>query len=264
MKKSVFIIFVLSLLVNFSCSKAPDGTVSEQSIESAQGDKVLIRLKPQVGDMQKTIMTMDMSTDGAQSMKMNMIMNMDLKVTDKQDSLYTYEVKYNSIKMDMDAGGMEMSYDSNAKEQSGIGAVMHDQMKVLLDKPITMKMSEQGKISDFHLPGMANNQQMADMSSISLPLPSEPVGVGDSWTAERPMEGMGTMKMTMKVEKITVDDLIIGTNGDISDTSGTKIGDFNGNYKLDRNTGFTKDGTININMPVQEQQMKMKVNFKSL
>jgi len=264
MKKSLIAICLFTLLFNLNCSKTPDGDIANQSIESVEGDKVLIRLKPRVGDTQKTIMTMDMSADGTQSMKMNMVMNMDMKVTDKQDNLYTYEVKYNSIKMNMNAGGMEMSYDSNAKEQSGMGAIMHDQMKALLNKPISMKMSDQGKISDFSLPGMANNQQMGDMSSISIPLPEKPVGVGDSWAAERPLEGMGNMKMNMKVDKITVDDLIIETSGDISDTSGTKIGNFDGNYKLDRSTGFTKDGTINMDLPVQGQQMKMKINFKSL
>lgn len=264
MKKLFIAIFAFSLVTNISCSKLPEGTVTEQSIESTEGGKVLIRLKPNVGDTQKTIMTMDMASDGAQSMNMNMVMNMDLKVTDKQENLYTYEVKYNSIKMDMNAGGMEMNYDSNAKEQSGVGAIMHEQMKAILDKPITMKMSDQGNVTDFQLPGLSDSQQMGDMGSISIPLPEEPVGVGDSWTAERPLEGMGTMKMTMKVNKITVDDLLIDTNGDISDTSGTKIGSFDGSYKLDRNTGFTKDGTINMDMPVEGQNMKMKVNFKSL
>lgn len=264
MKKTLIVICLLTVLFNLSCSKTPDGDVAGQSIESVEGDKVIIRLKPRVGDTQKTIMTMDMLSNGAQSMKMNMVMNMDMKVTDKQDNVYSYEVKYNSIKMDMNAGGMEMSYDSSAKEQSGLGAIMHDQMKAILDKPVSMKMNEQGKITEFNLPGLANNQQMGDMGSISLPLPEGPVGVGDSWTAERPLEGMGNMKMTMKVDKITVDDLLIETSGDISDNAGAKIGDFNGNYKLDRGTGFTKDGTINMNLPVQGQQMKMSINFKSL
>src|SRR5690606_7826758 len=149
----------------------------------------------------------DMAADGAQSVSMNMIMNMDLKVTDFTDAVYTYEVKYGNIKMDMDAGGMQMNYDSSLKEQTGMGQIMNDQMKPLLEKPLTMKMNERGKITDFQMPGLASNQQM-DMGSLTLPLPEEPVGVGDSWTDERPIPGSGNMKMTMTVEKITVDDII--------------------------------------------------------
>ncbi len=262
MKKSLLILSVFTLFFNTSCSTTPEGGVAEQSIESAEGGKVLIRLKPKVGDTQKTLMTMDMSSEEAQALSMNMSMAMDMRVTDFAESVYTYEVKYNSIKMDMNAGGMEMSYDSNAKEQTGMGAIMHEQMKALFEKPMTMKMNERGKITEFQLPGVANNQQM-DMGSISLPLPEQPVGVGDSWTDERPIQGVGTMKMTMTVDKITVDDIIIGTKGTI-DSEGTAVGDFSGNYKLARSNGFTKDGTINMNITAEGQPMKMKINFKSL
>lgn len=262
MKKSFLILSILAAVFTTSCSKTADAPVGEQSIESAEGDKVLIRLKPKVGDTQKTLMTMDMSTDGGQAMAMNMSMAMDMKVTDFKDAIYTYEVKYDKIKMDMDAGGMQMNYDSSLKEQTGMGAMMHDQMKVLLDKPLTMKMNERGKITEFNMPGMGNNQQM-DMGSISLPLPEGPVGVGDSWSDERMLQGSGNMKMNMTVEKITVDDIIIGVKGTI-DASGEAAGDFTGNYKLARSNGFTKDGTINMNISAQGQPMKMKINFKSL
>lgn len=264
MKKTFLILSVCALFFNTSCSKTPDGAVGEQSIESAEGDKVLIRLKPKVGDTQKTLMTMDMSADGGQAISMNMTMAMDLKVTDFKDAVYTYEVKYDKIKMDMDAGGMQMNYDSSLKEQTGMGAMMHEQMKVLLDKPLAMKMNERGKITEFNMPGMGNNQQM-DMGFMSIPLPEGPVGEGDSWTDERPLPGSGNMKMNMTVEKITVDDIIIGVKGTIDGEGGQgAAGDFTGNYKLARSNGFTKDGTMNMNITAEGMPMKMKINFKSL
>lgn len=263
MKKSLLILSVFSLFLSVSCSKTPDGEVGEQSIESAEGDKVLIRLKPKVGDSQKMLMTMDVESQGQQAMKMKMTMGMDMKVTDLKDAVYTYEVKYNSIKMDMGAGAMQMSYDSNAKEQTGMGAVMHEQMKVLLDKPLTMKMNERGKVTDFELPGLASGQEM-DMGSISLPLPEQAVGVGDSWSDERPIKGSGTLKMTMTVDKITVDDIIIATKGTINGTDGAVAGNFTGDYTLARSNGFTKDGTMNMNIDADGQPMKMKINFKAL
>lgn len=265
MKKLLFILMGSAMILG--CSQVKEAPPSEQSIETVNtvgGDKVLIRLKPKVGDTQKTIMTMEMNAEGAQAISMNMNANMDIKVMGKEGSVYDYELKYNSIKMDMDAGGMEMSYDSSSPEQSGMGAIMHEQMKPFFDNPMSMKMDERGNISEFKLPGNMSSQQMGDMGSMSIPMPEEPVGVGDSWTAERPVEGTGTMKMNMKVEKITVDDLVIGTTGDMLDTSGLKIGSFNGSYKLDRNSGLTKDGTMNMSLDVQGQPMKMKINFKTL
>src|SRR5690606_21763036 len=97
MKKYLLILPVLSLFFTMSCSSAPEGGVGEQSIESAEGDKVLLRLKPKVGDSQKTVMTMDMTSGEEQNLSMNMTMNMDMKVTDIVESVYIYEIKYNSI-----------------------------------------------------------------------------------------------------------------------------------------------------------------------
>ena len=268
MKKFLILFAGISLLSTQSCKNAPEGSpAEEQSIEtvsSATGDKVLIRLKPKVGDTQKTVMTMDMSSSGAQAMSMKMNANMDVKVTGKEEAVYNYELKYNSLKMDMNAGGMEISYDSQAKEQTGMGAMMHEQMKPFFDNPMSMKMDERGKVTEFKLPGNMSAQQMGDMGSMSIPLPEGPVGEGDTWTADRTMDGTGKMNMNMKVEKITVDDVIIGTTGDLTDEAGTKIGSFNGNYKLDRNSGLTKDGTMNMELTADGQPMKMKVNFKSL
>src|SRR5690606_8313302 len=133
MKHSIFILSAFALFFTVSCSSSPEGGVAEQSIESAEGDKVLLRLKPKVGDSQKTMMTMDMSSGEGQALSMNMSMAMDMKVTDFTESTYAYEIKYNSIKMDMNAGGLEMTYDSNAKEQTEMGKVMHEQMKALLE-----------------------------------------------------------------------------------------------------------------------------------
>lgn len=267
MKKFLLVLVGASLFFNQSCSRAQDAPPSEMSIESvssATGEKVLIRLKPKVGDTQKTLMTMDMNSQGAQSISMNMTANMDMKVTGKEGDVYDYELKYNSIKMNMNAGGMEMNYDSQATEHTGMGAILHEQMKEFFTKPIVMKMNERGKISEFQLPGNMGSQQMGDMGSMSIPMPEEPVGEGDSWSAERPLEGAGIMKMNMKLEKVTVSDIIIGTTGDIQDDAGNKIGGFSGDYKLDRNSGLTKDGTMNLDMNVEGRPMKMTVNFKAI
>src|SRR5690606_41881907 len=107
-------------------------------------------------------------------------------------------------------------------------------------------------------------QEKGAIGSRSVPMPEEPVGEGESWSAERPLEGSDIMKMNMKHEKVTVSDIIIGTTGDIQDDPGNKISGFSGDYKLDRNSGLTKDGTMNLDMNVEGQPMKMTVNFKAI
>jgi len=146
MKKSILILAGFILLFNLSCSKTPEGKVSEQSIKSAEGDKVLIRLKPQVGDVQKTLMTIDVTSEGAQEMNMKMRMNLDLKVIDKEEDVYNYQISYNSIKMNMNMGGMEMSYDSESENQSITSGIIDGPMKTLMEKPVMMKMSDKGEV----------------------------------------------------------------------------------------------------------------------
>ncbi|MFV0304468.1 MAG: hypothetical protein ACK5IC_03170 [Moheibacter sp.] len=265
MRNIKIILLGLVLIFNLNCSKTQEVTPSEQSIVSAgTDDKVLIRLKPNVGDSQKIAMIMDMSSEGQQAISMDMNAQMNLKVSAKEETVYTYDVSYNSMKLNMNMGAMEISYNSEDKEHEGTAAMLHNQMKVLLENTISLKMDEMGFVSDILLPGNITAEQAGDMNSLSIPLPKEPVGEGDTWTAERPMQGMGVMKMNMEVEKVTVDDVIIKTTGEMVDTAGTSIGTFDGNYTLDRDNGLTKDGTMNMNISVEKQKINMKINFKSI
>lgn len=256
-----------SLFLTQSCKNAPeDSPREEQSIETVSsdgiGDKVLIRLKPMVGDSQNTLMTMNVSSEDGQAMSMDMVAKIDVNISAKEGDVYTYNMNYKSIKMDMNAGGMQMKYDSEAPKQEGMGAMMHEQFKGFLGKPMSMKMNDRGMISDFQLPGNMDIKQAGDFGSFSIPLPEGPVGEGDSWEAVRPMQGQGNMNMKMTVNKITSNDVVIDTDGDMTDSSGTKLGDFTGSYTLDRNSGLTKDGTMNMNISAEGQNLKMKLNFK--
>jgi hypothetical protein len=264
MKNSVLIFSVFILLVQISCSKIPETKVEDQSIESAEDGKVLIRLKPQVGDVQKMMVTMDLNSMGKQEMKSNIRLNMDMKVTAKDADVYTYQVNYGSLKAKMNMGAMEINYDSDEKEHTGAGAYIHQSMQKLLENPMEMKMNDRGEISEFKMPTETGNEQMNNMSSFSIPLPKEAVGIGDSWSSVRHIENFGDLKMTMEVEKITVDDVVIKTNGNISNGTDETLGTFDGNYTLRRDNGLTKEGTINMNLASTENPMKMTLNFKSL
>jgi hypothetical protein len=264
MKKLFFVLIGASLLFTQSCKNAPEGSPSEeQSIETVDG-KVLIRLKPKVGDVQKTLMTMNATSEENGGLTMNMKSKVDVEVTAQEAEVYTYNMNYKSIQMDMEARGMQIKYDSEAEKQEGMAQAIHGQMKEFIGKPMVMKMSDRGMVSELTLPGNMDAKQMGDFGSISIPLPEEPVGEGDSWTAVKPMEGMGNMNMTMTVKKITTSEVVIDTTGDMTDSKGEKVGTFTGQYSLDRDSGLTKDGTMDMDFEAAGQKMKMKLNFKPI
>lgn len=264
--KKLILLTILSTCVSVGCSGVAEAPPSgEQSIETAEtGDKVLIRLKPKVGDEQKMMILMKVSSDESDEMNVDMSSKMDMKVVNKEDSVFTYEMRYKSMKMKVQAGVMEMEYDSDSKDQGPMGSILGEQMKGLLENPIFMKMTEMGNVLEFKLPGNFTSDQTGDLGSVMLPLPKEAVGTGDSWTAERPLEGLGKMNMKMTVEKITVDFVQIKTTGVLTTGDGSKATDFDGLYKLDRKTGFTKDGLMNMKTDVAGKEMNMKIEFKSL
>lgn len=263
--RNLILIFITSALISVSCSGVADSPPSgEQSIETAEtGDKVLIRLKPKVGDEQKMMVNMKLEPDESDEMNVDMTSKVDMKVVNKEDSVFTYEMRYRSMKIKVQAGVMEMEYDSDSKEQGGMGSILGEQMKGLLENPVFMKMTEMGNVLEFKLPGNFSSEQTGDLGSVTIPLPKEAVGIGDSWTAERPLQGLGKMNMKMTVEKITVDFVQIKTNGVLTMDSEQKTTDFDGLYKLDRKTGFTKDGMMNMKTEVAGKMMNMKIEFKS-
>ncbi|MFA5618955.1 MAG: DUF6263 family protein [Weeksellaceae bacterium] len=264
--KFKFILPLFALLI-ICCSKMPEQTpvdnLSIENIKEDGGDKVLIRVKPKVGDAQKMLMTMNVNMD-EQNMNMNMTSGLDMKVVDRTDSVYTYEIKYNSINMSMKLDGLEISFDSEHQDKDGMGYLIYEQLQPVLNEPTIMTMNDFGEISQVQLPGSLKMEQAGDLNSILLPLPKEAVGVGDTWTSLRELGNDSQMEMNMQVKKITVDDVYISTTGDIRDNNKGKIGEFDGEYRLDRKTGFTRDGTMNLNYTDDGQNMMMKINFKSL
>lgn len=267
MKKILMAILGLSLLTTQSCKNAPEGSPAEEmSIASDEsGEKVLIRLKPKVGDKQQTLMTMEMDAKEGKAMKMNISGKMDLEVASKEGDLFVYNMKYQSVKVNMDAGGMQFSYDSDKKDQDVMGSMVGKQFEPMLKNWITLKMTDRGVVKEISLKGVNSTKDLGDFGAISLPLPEGPVGVGDSWVSERPMEGMGVLKMKMTLKQITVDDVEILTDGTMVDEKGANIGTFEGSYKLDRNSGLTKDGTMNMKINTEDNdKVDMKINFKTL
>jgi|GEM_PF-878104 len=267
MKKLIWIL-VPCLIALSSCNTRTENPSNEKlSIESSSegsGDKVLIRLKPPQGTTQHMTVTLNVkSEDEEDEMSVNMVSKMDVSVVDQQDTVNTFEMRYKSMKMSIRAGAMEMEYDSESNEQNSMSAILDGQMKALLEKPVFMKMDQMGRLIEMHLPGNITKEQTGDLSSFAVPLPEQAVGMGDSWTAKKQVENYGELDMTMTIDKITVDAVQIKVKGFINTNDGENPSEIDGVYQLDRKTGMTKDGQMNMQMNMTGKKMKTIIEFKS-
>lgn len=256
------------LFITINCNKIPDNSpADEMSIETAEGkvgDKVLIRLKPKVGSTQNMIVILDMTAEDSNEVNIKMNSKVDMSVINQEDSVFTYEMRYKSLKMNVQTGAIEIKYDSDSKDNNPAASMLGGQMSVLIDNPILMKMDQMGRILDFQMPGKFTKDQTGDLGSIAIPLPENAVGIGDSWEANRSVEGFGNMKMKMTLQKITLDYVQIKVDGVFENNTESNQNKFNGEYKLDRKTGFTKDGVMNMKVDKAGKKFKMKIEFKSV
>lgn len=267
--KNKFLILFSIILIYASCNRKMDAPPSgELSIEAAPdeaGNKVLLRLKPKTGETQNMIVTMNLNSDDEKNaMNISSVSKMTMTAIKKEDTIYTYELRYKSMKMNLETGGVEMEYNSESKQENSLNSMIDSQMKGLLENPIVMKIDEMGRVLQFDLPGNFSKEQTGDLGSVIIPMPKEPVGIGDSWTSKKNVNNTDGMEMKMTIEKITIDFVQIKVNGILKSNKDSGNTEINGNYKLDRKTGFTKDGEMIMKINSGGKDMNFKIAFKSI
>lgn len=260
MKKLALLICIFSL--TFACKNAPEKAPDEVAIETTEDGKVLLRLKPKKGDKSDMKMTMKMNGQGDVPVEMDMDMDISLNVLDIIDTVYTYSMDIKRIKMNTSTQGVSINYDSSGDNQ-GMAAMMGEAFEPMLANTVTMKMTDMAKIIDMDWGDamQAAGQQNIDFQGLSVPLPQEAVGVGDSWTAFQDTQDGKSMELTMTVEKITSSEVFLGVKGNLEEAPNSNI---TGSYVLDRATSFTKNGEMKMNLEQGGQKFDMTVNFKQM
>ncbi len=179
------------------------------------GDDVTLKLKYVKGDVLKyrTTTVTDIAGKGPQGeMKIaqTMVMDSDMTVKDvAENGSATIEMNFSKIKMDVEAPGGKMGYDSDNKDKDASSPLAI--MGAMIGKPITFELEPNGSVKSVkgakELADAVGNPQMAQMvSEESLKqtmersfklFPAKPLKPGDTWTDES-SQNMGgvTLKFT--------------------------------------------------------------------
>lgn len=253
------------------------------------GPKQLLRLNLQQGEAYTMAMRMEnniqQSMMGQQNeMKQVMDMTMVMKVDELTgDGNFIVSYNYSSFKMDMDAMGQSMSYDSESPDES---SPFHSVFKGITDARFQMELTPTGKIVDVkgieeYLNTLTSgNQQLKNtlpmftddkafkqtMESNFSYLPEEAVSKGDRWSNVISLPALMNMNMELEYELIDVEgkqaeiklDAVLDMNQDIDQqgmtmnmsTKGTQQGTILVN---------TDDGMARENTMVQDLDMLMKM-----
>lgn len=241
--KKLFVLFMFSTAV--ICTKAQE---------------VNFKLKMPLNQPLKSVVTMKMDMEGEQSMIMDMVTKSTIAATKFENQNYTFENITDAIKMDMDAGVMTMSYDSEKPTEDPMAEMLAAQMKPLIGKKITMILDEKGKMIETNTDEIEGSENPYENMGMTATYPDKPVKVGDTWTSEAENKGMKT-KLTNKYVAKTADGHVVETAGDLFNEKEEKIGTMKSTYTVDPETFFTKTATVNMEMDAEGQKVKMNMQM---
>jgi Family of unknown function (DUF6263) len=182
----------------------------------AQGDaatpqKQLLSMSMPAGKSRHHSIAMDMTSKmnmGGQEMNITFHMTMftESKFGEEKDGACEVTQTIYRLKVKAD-GPMQADYDSE-DEKSDPG-MMLESLTSMLNKPFTMKMNHQGKVSDVKPPEGLDEQVLKSFGDANafedLLLPKEPIGIGESWetTTKLPLGGDGSGSECKVVNKLT-------------------------------------------------------------
>ena len=165
------------------------------------------------------------------------------------------------MKMDMNQGGMPISYDSTLSEDEldEMGKVMHSQMSPMFSAIISTTMTNRAETIETTIDPPI--QGMGDLTSNSSAVvyPKQALKVGDSWTANKMENGMD-MKMTYTINSIESDVVNVDLSGTIELMA---EGTISGNIVIDKDSGNVNSSSMVMDMKVQGQEMKMDISMSS-
>jgi hypothetical protein len=228
------------------------------SLSCSSQDSVLLRLNYEKGS--EYLVQMDMIQDmGAMGMLMNMKMDMSMKVADYQEEVFSTEMKITKLAMNMNQGGVEMSFDTDMKEEDldMMGKQMKAQFTPMMAVVIHSKTNQLGKVlSTETKPNYPGMDQITNQSS-NIEYPEKALIVGDSWTVINEV-AEATMTITYEIKGIEPAVVLIGLTGVVS---GGGKGDISGELTVDKKTGILLKTKMNTELLVQGQKTSSKVNM---
>lgn len=219
-------------------------------------EAVDFKLNPEVGKPLPFNLQIKTDVEGSHDLIMDMNMKMVAVPIQNENGNFTIEQTIAAIQVDMNAGMMTMSYDSEETPTEKTTKILAEQFSKILNKKVSSVVSEKGEMIHMDLPpgfkpeGFDTNS----FSNIFPVLPEGPVVPGDSWS------GVSEIKENPFISQIVTvttyrekspEGYIIDISGTIKDDTGNDIGRMDGNYTLDEETYFTKSSSIKTTMEMQ-------------
>lgn len=163
------------------------------SVSVQAQEKVLFRYNPPVGETIKYTTDMNMDVEGEASVVMDMKMVLAQTAQAKSDkNTFALASKIESVKMDMNAGMMMLSYDSeNPDESNPMTQEFAKQLQPLLEANLMVETNERAEVLEIN--GAEGLQGMVDLKQLfnSAHFPEQPIQVGDSWEMDVTHEQLG-------------------------------------------------------------------------
>ncbi|MGH2622126.1 MAG: DUF6263 family protein [Sphingobacterium sp.] len=203
-----------------------------------------------------TVMKMDM--DGAQSLIMDMNTKSTTTFTKKEDRNYTQESVTDAVKMDMDAGMMTMSYDSENPTDDPMSKILAGEMDKIVGSKITVVMNDKGQIitTDGEEDDQSSPNPLGNMT-MTATFPDHPIKPGDTWESEVDLKDQMTVKSTNKFVSKTAEGYLIESVGELFSKEKESIGNLTSKSILNTKTFMTHSATVNMEMMVQGQSIKL-------
>ena len=238
----------LILIVAFSCKKSDN---SDNSVSNDNGEKYTIAYNLPQGETFKHRMSVESKTSQeVMGQKMEAVFNMNMEmsyyVKNVDDDNYTIDMTYNTISINMDAMGMNLSFDSNTTEEKATHQNLSPIFRAMTNTPVEMEINKHGETKSVkgfekiyesvanatsELDAMTKEQMLAQskeqfseqalteiMNQTSAVFTKEPVAVGEKWIANIERTPNVPVATTMELKLVSVKDNIatIEGAGDIS------------------------------------------------
>ncbi|MFZ4862393.1 DUF6263 family protein [Sphingobacterium sp. Mn56C] len=233
-------------------------------VQAQAQQKIDFKLNPEKGKVIPYEMTLKTDIEGAQSLIMDMKMNMNMTAVDISDNSIKYETKYTKVTADVNAGIINMAYDSSKEPANQMEEMMASQLKPLLENALTLTMDKKGKVTQIDFPNVSEQAfDKSSMQNITVSFPEHPIAIGESWESNVELAALnakGNTKNTL-AEK-TAEGYKINIEGTYTDESGNSLGNVKGYYILDPKTFSTKFSSVNTVIEVQGNKVSSTAEFK--
>ncbi|MXV37359.1 hypothetical protein GO491_01515 [Flavobacteriaceae bacterium Ap0902] len=254
---------IITLILLFCACKNPfsnekiENAPADYTIQNTEDGEILLRLKPNVGDKTNLKMEVNMKPEGMMiSLDTHFVGDLKLRVTDTNEIENTYSVDFQRIQFDTSLLGTKISYDSQG-ENENIPRPLQEELERVLAKKVVMTLDSLAHVNTISFDQNQNDMasQSIDLNALFIPLPVKPVKVGDQWTATQEVQNIGDKELTYTIDKISDTEVLVLLT--------TSTDEVKGQYLIDRKTGFTKQGTLNIHSVENGKGLKMEIQLTS-